>query len=622
MTRLIFGLVVSFGGIMLTYPSSAPIYPAQNSLPRFLQGQIFFFTANAFMLGVVFHIVAYMRCGGRKQPSHQNISSELTSESRSSGSWMTEDKGDAARSERVRQDLRKKYSLPSAGAQPFVRIILTTLQGPAKSSRNSSHQSGAQEAERTTPSNENNDGVISSQECCRASGTVVMDMGDGVLRDVDCKTLGNEAAAGVLSKGSHAFVKCYGERHLRCAWHAFDFGFAGGHSLLADSGMVLMSGEIEVDASCRVTRWLMGRCGQAMPPRWAVDQSGLPITSAWAFIAGPEVDALSSPDRNKEALIAEGTLEHLKETAPTTNSSSRLIAPTPNIGVSDTDRSPQGARTSLSTVGTTSDKCDDALVGMSRHGNGPDSDNIDRENTDSVGSSSRSEFATAGTHSTGVAPSRTIHARDIWVMKLGDDFEWQLSVSQSIFAAFREALASCSTFARGCTLKFQCHHPQRPSYRNRRKISPNTGDNRQQQHWWAERGGSSGSDDPNSRIKWGLGDVEVGWETDFDGTEKKAKDTEESRDATRAHLQGGFKAGARGNHSRREKASIKPHRVRLEVVLESTQESTKEDPVIADEGIQEESEEKGDEGGLFDTASHSRSIEGGGGGQLELNQLK
>ena len=42
----------------------------------------------------------------------------------------------------------------------------------------------------------------------------------------------------VLSPGSHAFVRCYGEKVLRCTYMAFDFGFAGGHPLLTNSNMV------------------------------------------------------------------------------------------------------------------------------------------------------------------------------------------------------------------------------------------------------------------------------------------------------------------------------------------------------------------------------------------------
>jgi hypothetical protein len=88
MTRLAFGILVGFGGCTLTLQSSAPLYPAQNSLPRVLQGQIPFFTLNACSLGIVFHIVAYMRYSGHKQSSsqvkfvdHNNLSFDLESNS-------------------------------------------------------------------------------------------------------------------------------------------------------------------------------------------------------------------------------------------------------------------------------------------------------------------------------------------------------------------------------------------------------------------------------------------------------------------------------------------------------------------------------------------------------------
>jgi hypothetical protein len=606
MTRLNFGIVASFVGAALTVPSSAPIYPAQNSLPRLLQGQIFFFTANACTLGIAFHIVAYMRCGGRKQPSHeikvngQNLSNESSSRSnssqlryssnsrsslqgpRSSGSWASEEDAAKRRARRVRfsqqpelsenaknlQDSIKYPLLPSAGAQPFMPVILATLQ-PSNSGKNSSQQSAAQNAERTSP-NESSDDVI-SQGCCRVSCTAVMDMGDGVLRDVDSKFVGNEAAR-VLSKGSHAFVKCYGERYLRCAWHAFDFGFAGGHSLLADSGRVLLSGEIEVGASGNVTRWLMSQCGLSTPPRWTVVHSGLPITSAWAFIAGPELDALSSPDCNKEALIAEGILERLNETTPRMNSSPRVGALTPQtpFGASSPNRSPRDERISSSPVGTFSNASSGISFGMTRPTNDPD-----HEINSSIGSSNQSRPAAAETGASVVVPSRTIHAEDTWVMKLGDDFEWHVSVSQSLYAGIQEALASCTTFARGlargCKLRFQ--RSQRPSHRHR--VSPDL-----------EEG-------------WGLDDVGVGWLVDFEDKDDKAKDNEECRDATQAHLQGGIDAGISSDFSRCQRVSLPTHQVNLEMVLESTKEGS----VIANEDSQRVSEEKEGESAFVDAAS-------------------
>jgi hypothetical protein len=528
MTRLILGIVVSFVGIMLTFPSSAPIYPAQNSLPRFLQGQIFFFTANAFMLGIVFHIVAYMRFGGRKQSSHQNISSELTSEFRSSESWADEDKGDNTKrkSERVRfasqpelsdgtknfQDLRKHSSLPSAGAQPFVPIILTTLQPRSKSGRNSSHQSAAAQKANRAVSTETNDESLpqgrraKSRRGCRVSGRSVMDMGDGVLTDVDWKTLSSKAQR-MLSKGSHAFVKCYGERHLRCAWHTFDFGFAGGHSLLAGSNMVLMSGEIEVSGSGRITRWLMSQCGQAMPPRWAVNQSGLPITSAWAFIAGSEVDALPR-DYSKEFLIAEGILEQLKETAPTTNS-------------------PRGEVPYPSPAWSKRDESDDLPSGVTRHG----VKGSEGENKNSYGPSSPPRSVTE-VRGVSIAPSHTLHTENTWVMKLGDDFDWDVSVSQSIYAAFREFLASHCTPTRSFKFRFQQLCPLKL---RRHQVSPNPNDDHIQQQHRVRAGGSSGAPADG----WGLDEVEEGLLVKFERPNKVAKDKEGFKDSTQARLEGG-----------------------------------------------------------------------------------
>jgi hypothetical protein len=308
------------------------------------------------------------------------------------------------------------------------------------------------------------------------SGTAVMDVGDGVLTDVDWKTLSSKAKR-ILSKGSHAFVKCYGERHLRCTWHAFDFGFAGGHSLLAGGNMVLMSGEIEVSGSGRVTRWLMSQCGQAMPPRWAVDYSGLPITSAWAFIAGSEVEALPT-DYSKEYLKAEGFLEHLKETAPTTNSPREEI-PYPSPAWSHNDES------------------DDVPSGVTRRDNGSEG-----EKNNSVGPSSPPRSATV-VRSASIAPSQTLHTEDTWVMKLGDDFIWEVSVSQSIYAAIREFLASYCTPSRGFKVRSQERHQLELRHH---QVSPNPNDDHIQQQNRVRAGVSS--DVPADG--WGLDDVEEG----------------------------------------------------------------------------------------------------------------
>ena len=98
----------------------------------------------------------------------------------------------------------------------------------------------------------------------------------------------NGTAFCALSAGSHAFVRCYGERCLRCTWLSFPFGFAGGHPLLANNHMVLMAGEIEVDSAGNLTRWL-NKSGLYMPPRWAVGQAGLPFDTAWLFVTDNEV---------------------------------------------------------------------------------------------------------------------------------------------------------------------------------------------------------------------------------------------------------------------------------------------------------------------------------------------
>ena len=64
-----------------------------------------------------------------------------------------------------------------------------------------------------------------------------MELDDDTLPDL-ATAAASGAAFCALSAGSHAFVRCYGERCLRCTWVAFPFGFAGGHPLLANNHMV------------------------------------------------------------------------------------------------------------------------------------------------------------------------------------------------------------------------------------------------------------------------------------------------------------------------------------------------------------------------------------------------
>ena len=81
-----------------------------------------------------------------------------------------------------------------------------------------------------------------------------------MLRDLEEDELGagdlGPDGTYVPSPGSHAFVRCYGEPHLRVTLHAFPFGAAGGHPALANHDMVLMAGELEVDEHGKLTRWL------------------------------------------------------------------------------------------------------------------------------------------------------------------------------------------------------------------------------------------------------------------------------------------------------------------------------------------------------------------------------
>ena len=75
--------------------------------------------------------------------------------------------------------------------------------------------------------------------------------------------------------------------------------------MLANGDMVLMAGEIELDAQGKLTRWL-NKSGLYMPPRWALGQSGLPFSYAWLFVSSAEVDAMEIERR--DCLVEEGAL--------------------------------------------------------------------------------------------------------------------------------------------------------------------------------------------------------------------------------------------------------------------------------------------------------------------------
>jgi hypothetical protein len=166
-----------------------------------------------------------------------------------------------------------------------------------------------------------------------------MDVGDGVLMNLYSDEVSVEDFEG-LAEGSHAFVRCFGERHVRCTWHAFEFGFAEGHSLLARSNMVLMAGEVEVNAQGLVARWLIER-ESPMPPRWAVRQLGLLLSKAWLFVDCGEVEAM--PPDHRAALLAQGDLSCLSRGyVPSTSIADQITIASPASGNVDAGLLPAG----------------------------------------------------------------------------------------------------------------------------------------------------------------------------------------------------------------------------------------------------------------------------------------
>jgi len=96
-------------------------------------------------------------------------------------------------------------SSSAGGGEPFLPMVLTTL-----------HYAGGSDGDGirhgTTPAN---DFELDSNLLPRVRGTAVMGIGGGVVVNLDSDDMDNKEM-GVLSKGSHAFVRCYGEKHLRC----------------------------------------------------------------------------------------------------------------------------------------------------------------------------------------------------------------------------------------------------------------------------------------------------------------------------------------------------------------------------------------------------------------------
>jgi len=94
-----------------------------------------------------------------------------------------------------------------------------------------------------------------------------------------------------LRPGSHAFVRCVGERFLRVAVAAAPFGKASGHALLAAEGPVLYAGELEVGAY-GLTRW-NNKSGTYRPSANDAGRALLPLDKFWRVVS--EVGIVEPP---------------------------------------------------------------------------------------------------------------------------------------------------------------------------------------------------------------------------------------------------------------------------------------------------------------------------------------
>jgi len=100
-----------------------------------------------------------------------------------------------------------------------------------------------------------------------------------------------------LRPGSHAFVRCAGEKFLRVAIASAPFGKASGHTSLAAEGPVLYAGELEVDAD-GLTRW-NNMSGTYRPSADDAGLSLLPLEKLWRVVS--EIGDFSSLDSGSGA---------------------------------------------------------------------------------------------------------------------------------------------------------------------------------------------------------------------------------------------------------------------------------------------------------------------------------
>jgi len=311
-------------------------------------------------------------------------------------------------------------SVLSSGAEPFMPMVLITLL--------QTKDSGAAAFAGISSATISEPGVW-------VRGETVMDIGEGVVVNLDSDDMATNELK-MLSKGSHAFVRCYGEEHLRCTWHAFEFGFAGGHEMLSERHTVLMEGELEVDAQGLVTRWLHRDGVDAspfgelkIPPRWVIKLVGLPFTTAWIPVTALDVNKLEASCQ--ASLISDGIFFHIY-----CGTMQRTPVHTSVVDITGVSQAPRVASASQATIAFLKASITNAYIWEDSSMASARSD----MSSDSSESIDRAATVVQGVQMC-VVPRSRAHDEDMWIMNVSGSGMWDKSPLQEAFISARECLA-------------------------------------------------------------------------------------------------------------------------------------------------------------------------------------
>jgi len=318
-------------------------------------------------------------------------------------------------------------SILSSGAEPFLPMVIITLLRTKVGGGAAGMSSAA----------------ISEQ----AMGQAVMDIGEGVAVYLDSDDMATKELR-VLSKGSHAFVQCHGEEHLRCTWHAFEFGSAGGHEMLADRCTVLMEGELEVDGHGLVTRWLhrdgvdTSPFGElSIPRRWDVKLAGLPFSTAWIPVSTLDINKLEASCQ--ASLISEGILSHID-----LGTQQRAPAHASVLDISGISQASRVASTSQASIASLKAAMTNACVWEDSSMSSTASDTSDGSISYGLNPFGRAAMIGRGVQVC-VVPRSCNHAEGMWIVNVSGSGMWNYYPLEEACVFARECLAwwlpKCST---------------------------------------------------------------------------------------------------------------------------------------------------------------------------------